>query len=140
MLPGGLLRGFDMRLLNWAQLALSTPVVAWAGWPFFQRAWQSVVFRSPNMFTLIALGVGAAYLYSLAATLAPWAFPAGFRTAHGAVEPYFDTKTPDFIAHESGARVVVLYPSVGGVPEIGDYFALFDHDLRLLAEALGGAR
>ena len=75
---------------NWVQLACATPVVWWAGWPFFARAWASVVNRSPNMFTLIALGVGAAYLYSLAATLAPGLFPDGFRMA-GGVEPYFDT-------------------------------------------------
>ena len=54
-----------MAALNWVQLALATPVVLWCGWPFFQRAWLSVVHRSPNMFTLIALGVGAAYVYSL---------------------------------------------------------------------------
>ena len=75
---------------NWVQLACATPVVWWAGWPFFARAWASVVNRSPNMFTLIALGVGAAYAYSVAATLAPGLFPEGFRMA-GGVEPYFDT-------------------------------------------------
>ena len=75
---------------NLLQLALATPVVLWAGWPFHVRAWASVVNRSPNMFTLISMGVGAAYLYSVAATLAPRAFPAGF-TMHGSVEPYFDT-------------------------------------------------
>jgi Cu+-exporting ATPase len=91
MLPGRPLHAIDMRLLNWLQLVLTTPVVLWCGWPFFQRARQSVVHRSPNMFTLIALGVGAAYLYSFAATVVPWLFPEAFRTAHGAVEPYFDT-------------------------------------------------
>ena len=75
---------------NWVQLACATPVVWWAGWPFFARAWASVVNRSPNMFTLIALGVGAAYAYSVAATVAPGLFPAGFRMGDG-VEPYFDT-------------------------------------------------
>ncbi len=75
---------------NWLQLACATPVVWWAGWPFFARAWASVVNRSPNMFTLIALGVGAAYVYSVAATVAPGLFPEGFRMADG-VEPYFDT-------------------------------------------------
>jgi Cu+-exporting ATPase len=75
---------------NWIQLVLATPVVLWAGWPFFERAWASVVNRSPNMFTLIGLGVGAAFLYSLVATIAPGAFPAGF-AMHGRVEPYFDT-------------------------------------------------
>jgi Cu+-exporting ATPase len=91
MLPGRPLHFLDMRLLNWVQLALTTSVVLWCGWPFFRRAWDSVRFLSPNMFTLIALGVGAAYLYSLAATVTPWLFPAGFRTVGGAVEPYFDT-------------------------------------------------
>ncbi|HJZ58937.1 MAG TPA: heavy metal-binding domain-containing protein, partial [Gemmataceae bacterium] len=91
MLPGRPLHHLlDMATLNWVQLALTTPVVLWCGWPFFERAWQSVVHRSPNMFTLIALGVGAAYLYSLAATATPWLFPAGVRTG-GAVEAYFDT-------------------------------------------------
>jgi len=90
LLPGKPLHFLDMRLLNWVQLVLATPVVLWCGWPFFERAWASVIHRSPNMFTLIALGTGAAYLYSLAATVAPWMFPEGFRTA-GAVEVYFDT-------------------------------------------------
>src|SRR6516162_43092 len=61
------------------QLFLATPVVLWCGWPFFERAWASVVHRSPNMFTLIAIGVGAAYLYSLAAVVIPDALPEGFR-------------------------------------------------------------
>ena len=75
---------------NWFQLACAAPVVLWAGRPFFERGWASVVNRSPNMFTLIALGVGAAFAYSVAATVAPGLFPAGFRMA-GGVEPYFDT-------------------------------------------------
>jgi Cu+-exporting ATPase len=77
-------------LVNWLGLALATPVVFWAGWPFFERAWASLVNRSPNMFTLIALGVGSAYTYSAAATIAPAKFPEGFRM-HGAVPTYFDT-------------------------------------------------
>jgi P-type Cu+ transporter len=93
MLPGNPLHGLDPTLLNWLQLLLTTLVVFGCGWPFFQRAWASVTQGSANMFTLIGLGVGAAYLYSLAATVAPGAFPAGFRLAHGAVEPYFDTAT-----------------------------------------------
>src|SRR5262249_7279255 len=76
---------------NWVQLALATPVVLWCGWPFFARAAASVVQLSPNMFTLIALGVGAAYLYSVIATLAPRVFPEGFRTAAGTVVPYYET-------------------------------------------------
>ena len=75
---------------NWIQLACAAPVVLWAGRPFFERGWASIVNRSPNMFTLIALGVGAAFLYSVAATVAPGSFPAGFRMG-GGVEPYFDT-------------------------------------------------
>lgn len=74
----------------WVQFALSTPVVLWAGWPFFQRAWASVVNRSLNMFTLIALGTGAAYIYSLAATFAPGMFPAGFRMMGGTVAVYYE--------------------------------------------------
>jgi Cu+-exporting ATPase len=77
-------------IVNWLGLALTTPVVFWAGWPFFERAWGSLVNRTPNMFTLIALGVGAAYGYSAVATLAPGIFPEGFRV-HGVVETYFDT-------------------------------------------------
>jgi Cu+-exporting ATPase len=80
----------DARWVNWLGLILATPVVWWAGWPFFERGWASIANRSPNMFTLIALGVGAAYLYSAAATLAPGLFPAGFQM-QGVVETYFDT-------------------------------------------------
>ena len=86
-------RAIDLRLADWLQLALATPVVLWAGWPFFTRAWDSLVNRSPNMFTLIGIGVGAAYVYSAVATIAPGVFPEGFRMhgAGGRVEPYFDT-------------------------------------------------
>jgi Cu+-exporting ATPase len=90
MVAGDLVQRLGIQTLNWVQLALSTPVVLWCGWPFFERAWGSIVHRSPNMFTLIGLGVGAAYVYSVVATVAPELFPKGFR-AHGAVEPYFDT-------------------------------------------------
>jgi Cu+-exporting ATPase len=75
---------------NWIEFVLATPVVLWGGWPFFQRFWASVVNRSPNMFTLIALGTGAAYLDSVAATLFPQIFPASFRDMHGAVSTYFE--------------------------------------------------
>ena len=78
------------RISTWIQFALSTPVVLWAGWPFFERAWASVVHRSLNMFSLIALGTGAAYLYSLFATFAPGMFPAGFRGMGGEVSVYFE--------------------------------------------------
>jgi Cu+-exporting ATPase len=74
----------------WVQFALSTPVVLWGGWPFFQRAWASVVHRSPNMFTLIAIGTGAAYIYSVVATLLPEIIPAAFREAGGMVPVYFE--------------------------------------------------
>ncbi|HSC27552.1 MAG TPA: heavy metal translocating P-type ATPase [Vicinamibacterales bacterium] len=80
----------DVRTANWIGLACATPVVLWAGWPFFERGWASIVNRHANMFTLIAFGVGAAYVFSAAGTIAPGLFPAGFRT-HGVVEPYFDT-------------------------------------------------
>jgi len=75
---------------TWVQFALATPVVLWAGWPFFQRGWASVRSGHLNMFTLIALGTGAAYLYSLAATFAPGAFPAGFHTMGGTVPVYYE--------------------------------------------------
>ncbi len=75
---------------NWIEFVLATPVVLWGGWPFFQRFWASVVHRSPNMFTLIALGTGAAYLDSVVATLFPQLFPASFRDMHGAVSTYFE--------------------------------------------------
>ena len=74
----------------WAQAALASPVVLWAGAPFFARGWRSVVSRHLNMFTLIAIGTGAAYLYSLVAVLAPSVFPAGFRGESGAVGLYFE--------------------------------------------------
>jgi Cu+-exporting ATPase len=76
--------------VNWISFALATPVVLWCGWPFFHRMRASIVNRSPNMFTLIGLGVGTAYGYSAVATIAPNLFPDGFRM-HGAVETYFDT-------------------------------------------------
>ncbi|WP_370877162.1 copper-transporting P-type ATPase [Kaistia dalseonensis] len=77
-------------LLNGVQLVLATPVVLWAGWPFFVRGWQSLVHRSLNMFTLIALGTGVAYVFSVVATLFPQIFPDDFRTMDGAVGVYFE--------------------------------------------------
>ncbi|MBS7699645.1 MAG: copper-translocating P-type ATPase [Chelatococcus sp.] len=74
----------------WAQFALATPVVLWAGWPFFVRGWQSLVNRSLNMFTLIAMGTGVAWAYSVVATLAPGLFPAAFRGMDGTVAVYFE--------------------------------------------------
>ena len=87
---GAVSRCIGMAQMNVLQMVLATPVVLWCGWPFFERMWESFVNRSPNMFTLIGLGVGAAYVYSAVATLAPGVFPAGFRM-HGGVETYFDT-------------------------------------------------
>jgi Cu+-exporting ATPase len=91
MLTGGTLaHRIGMTRVNWIGLVLATPVVFWCGWPFFERMWQSIVNASPNMFTLIGIGVGAAYVYSAVATIAPGVFPAGFRV-HDGVETYFDT-------------------------------------------------
>ncbi len=75
---------------SWIELVLTAPVVLWAGWPFFVRGWHSVRQRSPNMWTLIGLGVFAAFAYSLAATLAPWVFPESFRGHGGRVGVYFE--------------------------------------------------
>ncbi|REK17285.1 MAG: copper-translocating P-type ATPase [Planctomycetota bacterium] len=80
----------DPRMMAFVQLALATPVVVWGGWPFFVRGWQSVVYRSLNMFTLIALGTGAAYGYSVLAALVPGIFPDSFRGEHGEVALYFE--------------------------------------------------
>ena len=80
----------DARTSNWAQMALGTPVVLWAGWPFFKRAWASIINRSLNMFTLIAMGTGVAWIYSIVAVLAPGWFPENFRTEHGVVSVYFE--------------------------------------------------
>jgi Cu+-exporting ATPase len=86
----GLHRLVPPLIVAWTEFVLATPVVIWAGWPFFERAWSSIVNRSLNMFSLIALGTGAAYLYSVAATLAPGMFPTGFRGMDGAVAVYFE--------------------------------------------------
>ena len=75
---------------NWIQMLLATPVVLWAGWPFFERGWQSLVSRNLNMFTLIAMGTGVAWIYSMVATLAPGIFPAAFRGHDGSVAVYFE--------------------------------------------------
>jgi Cu+-exporting ATPase len=80
----------SVRLLALIQLALTTPVVLWGGWPFFERGWASVVNRSLNMFTLIAIGTGTAYLYSVFASVFPSIFPDSFRGPGGAVEVYFE--------------------------------------------------
>ena len=80
---------FDMVVQSWIELVLSLPIVLWAGWPFFSRGWQSVVNRSPNMWTLIGLGTGAAFIYSVVATIAPQIFPASF-ISMGRVAVYFE--------------------------------------------------
>ncbi|HEY2826878.1 MAG TPA: heavy metal translocating P-type ATPase, partial [Pirellulales bacterium] len=91
MLPGMLIQNWlGGAALRWIEFALATPVVLWAGWPFFQRGLQSVVHRSPNMFMLIAIGTGAAYWFSVVATLAPGLFPDSLRGHGGQVEVYFE--------------------------------------------------
>ena len=87
-----------LQISNWIQLLLATPVVLWAGWPFFERGWRSIVNRSLNMFTLVAMGTGVAWAYSVVATLAPGLFPPAFRRMDGAVAVYF----------EAAAIIVVL--------------------------------
>ncbi|HEY5869413.1 MAG TPA: heavy metal translocating P-type ATPase [Candidatus Tectomicrobia bacterium] len=91
MFPGQPVQhAFSARLLTWVQLVLATPVVLWGGWPFLTRGWASLVHRSLNMFTLIAIGTGTASVYSVIATLVPDLFPASFRTHSGAVAVYFE--------------------------------------------------
>ena len=96
------------QLSNWLQLLLATPVVVWAGWPFFVRGWQSLVTRNLNMFTLIALGTGVAWIYSVIATLAPHIFPAAFREMDGSVAVYFEA-----------AAVITVLVLLGQVLELG---------------------
>ena len=88
-MAGHRLNWFDMSVQSWIEMALSLPIVLWAGWPFFSRGLQSVVNRSPNMWTLIGLGTGAAFLYSLVATLAPQVFPDSF-ISMGRVAVYYE--------------------------------------------------
>jgi Cu+-exporting ATPase len=95
------------QLANWVQLVLATPVVLWAGWPFFVRGWRSVLRRSLNMFTLIAIGTGVAWIYSMVATLAPDIFPAAFRQQDGSVAVYFEA-----------AAVIVVLVLLGQVLEL----------------------
>ncbi len=91
MIPGRPVQhALSPRLITFIQFALATPVVLWGGWPFFERGWASIVNRSPNMFTLIAIGTGAAWLYSVIATLLPNVFPASFRGHGGEVAVYFE--------------------------------------------------
>lgn len=79
-----------MKLSTWIQFVLATPVVLWAGWPFFERGWASLKTRNLNMFTLIAMGTGAAWVYSVIATLTPDIFPAAFQAPDGSVAVYFE--------------------------------------------------
>ncbi|MBL8508990.1 MAG: HAD-IC family P-type ATPase, partial [Chitinimonas sp.] len=88
-MAGHRLDWFEMSVQSWIELALSLPIVLWAGWPFFVLGWRSLVHRSPNMWTLIGLGTGAAFVYSLAATIGPEAFPASF-ISMGRVAVYFE--------------------------------------------------
>ena len=91
MIPGQPVKhAIGSSLATWAQLVLATPVVLWGGWPFFQRGWASLLNRSLNMFTLIAVGTGTAYVYSIVATLAPEIFPNSFRSHNGEVAVYFE--------------------------------------------------
>jgi len=92
---------------RWLQLALATPVVLWGGWPFFQRAWFSIIHRSPNMFTLIAMGTGSAYFFSVVAVIFPQIFPASFRSQDGMVGVYFEV-----------ASVIVTLVLLGQVLEL----------------------
>ncbi|MCF6220669.1 MAG: copper-translocating P-type ATPase [Robiginitomaculum sp.] len=95
------------RISVWIELILATPVVLWSGWPFFKRGWASVKSRNLNMFTLIALGTGAAWIYSVVATAAPGIFPAGFRDEDGTVAIYFEA-----------AAVIVVLVLLGQVLEL----------------------
>lgn len=105
-LPGDLLHRLPSGSQNWIQLVLATPVVGWGGWPFFQRGWASVVTRHLNMFTLIALGVGAAYAFSVVATVAPAIFPESFQMGNQ-VAVYFEP-----------AAVIVVLVLLGQVLEL----------------------
>src|ERR1035437_720535 len=98
---------FSASAWAWIELALATPVVLWCGLPFFDRGWQSVVHRSLNMFTLIALGTGSAYLYSFIATVFPQIFPASFRGSGGQIDVYFEP-----------AAVIVVLVLLGQVLEL----------------------
>jgi len=107
--PGDSLRQFFERLpLNWIELALASPAVLWGGWPFFVRGYQSLVNRSLNMFTLIALGVVVAYVYSVVATLAPGLFPTTLLGMNGEVDVYFEA-----------AAAIVTLALLGQVLELG---------------------
>jgi Cu+-exporting ATPase len=103
----GLDRFVGPRTSNWMQMILATPVVLWSGWPFFVRGWQSLLTRNLNMFTLIAMGTGVAWLYSVIATIAPEVFPAAFRGREGTVAVYFEA-----------ASVITLLVLLGQILEL----------------------
>ncbi|MBW2022336.1 MAG: heavy metal translocating P-type ATPase [Deltaproteobacteria bacterium] len=106
--PGGFLEKFaSARTYGWIELILATPVVLWAGWPFFVRGWQSIINKSLNMFTLIGLGVGVSYVYSLIATFFPRIFPEALKTQEGTVGVYFEA-----------AAVIVVLILLGQVLEL----------------------
>jgi Cu+-exporting ATPase len=107
LLGMGMAHAVPRQMAHWIQLALATPVVLWAGWPIFKRCWVSFEKLSPNMWTLIGIGVGAAYLYSVVATLAPGIFPDAFRGHGGQVDVYFEA-----------AAVIVALVLLGQVLEI----------------------
>lgn len=108
---GGHLLGLDgflkTQTSNWVQLLLASPVVLWSGWPFFYRGWKSIQQRSLNMFTLIAIGTGVAWLYSIVATIVPGIFPEAFRQSDGAVAVYFEA-----------ASVIIVLVLLGQVMEL----------------------
>ncbi len=107
MAPGASAGHPGTPLLLWLQMALATPVVAWCGWPFFERGWTSIVSRRLNMFTLIALGTGVSYFYSVVATLFPGLIPASLRPHGGQVAVYFET-----------AAVIIVLVLLGQVLEL----------------------
>jgi Cu+-exporting ATPase len=108
MIPGlALPQAFTGSTRNWVQWLLATPVVLWGGWPFFQRGWISVVSRAPNMFTLIAIGTGAAYGYSAVATAVPMLLPSSFRLHDGSIAVYFEA-----------AAIITLLVLLGQVLEL----------------------
>ena len=98
---------FHGHTLSYIEFALATPVVLWGGWPFFVRMWESIVNRYPNMFTLIGIGTGTAYIHSVVATFFPQVFPESFRSAHGGVDLYFES-----------AAVIVTLVLLGQVLEL----------------------
>ncbi|HJN60283.1 MAG TPA: copper-translocating P-type ATPase [Alphaproteobacteria bacterium] len=108
MIPGEPLQQIaSVRLWTWIQLVLAVPVVLWGGWPFFERGWRSVTSGNLNMFTLIALGTGVAFVYSLVATAVPHIFPSAFRSAAGDVPVYFEA-----------AGVIIVLVALGQVMEL----------------------